>query len=105
MSEAIVNVITECSKVIDLGVRDLEELCNELTSNQERYVPRLSMGVVSLVGGASPLVQLKELVSNPLFTQNENFNEFTDYLTELVSAVATSECTVASMYKGSLYSL
>ena len=84
VSDAISNVITECNELLDLGVRDLEELCNNLATNQGLYVPRLSMGVVNLVGGASPLVQLQELVSNPLFDKKENFSEFTDFLAELV---------------------
>ena len=84
VSEAISNVIAECGELFDLGVRDLEEVCDELATNQDRYVPRISEGVVNLVGRASPLLQLQELVSNPLFNQKENFSEFTNFLEELV---------------------
>jgi hypothetical protein len=84
VSDAISNIIAECGELFDLGVRDLEELCDELMTNQNRYVPHLSVGVVNLVGGASPLLQLQELVSNPLFDQKENFSEFTNFLVDLV---------------------
>ena len=90
VNDTISNVIAECEKLVDLGVRDyLEELCNELATNQARYVPRLSMGVADLVGGASPLMQLHELANNPLFDQKEDFSEFTDFLAELVSIAIT----------------
>ena len=86
VSGAILNVIDECGEIIDLGVPELEEMCNELATNQDRYIPRLSVGVVSL---ADPLMQLQELVSNSLFDQKENFTEFTDFLAELVSIAIT----------------
>ena len=96
MSEAISNVIAECGELFDLGVRDLEEVCDELATNQDRYVPRLSEGVVNLVGGASPLLQLQELVSNPLFTQKENFSEFANFLEELVgTAIITATSSLS----------
>ena len=84
MNDTISSVIAECDKHFDVGVRDLEELCNELESNQDRYIPRPSMGVVNLVGEASPLMQLQKLVNNSLFDQKENFSEFNNFLAELV---------------------
>ena len=87
--EAMSDVIAECDKLLELGVRDLEELCNELAFNQERYIPRLSVGIISLVDAASPLVQLKKLVDNPLFVQKERFSEFADFLAELVRLMIT----------------
>ena len=89
VSDAILDVISECAQLPQLGSRDLEELCSELTSNQELYVPRLNVGVVDLVvGGASPLVQLGELVNDPLFGQMESFDEFSNFLAELVRAIS-----------------
>ena len=95
-------MIVECEKLVTLGVRDLDELCSELASNQSRYIPRLSVGVVSLVGRASPLVQLKELVNNSLFVQEESFSEFTDFLAELVCLTIdvvkySHECSVVNL--------
>lgn len=93
VSVSISNVIAECGELFDLGVRELEEVCDELATNQDRYVPRLSEGVVNLVGGASPLLQLQELVSNPLFNQKENFSEFANFLEKLVGTYSSFTAT------------
>ena len=97
MSESISNVIAECGELFDLGVRDLEEVCDELATNQDRYVPRLSEDVVNLVDGASPLLQLQELVSNPVFNQKEIFSEFANFLEELVGTVIITATSSLSL--------
>ena len=79
---AIMDVIGRCSRMVDLR---LAELCSEVSSNQDRYLPRISEGVAELGGEGSLLMLLSELLNDPSFSQHENFNEFTNFLEELVS--------------------
>ena len=90
VNELLANVISHCYE-LDLSSSsgsELEELCNNLTSNQEHHLPRISESASSLGGesgdGRSLLVQLRELVTSSTFSQREDFNEFTNYLEEVV---------------------
>lgn len=86
VNSCLLDVITHCSMLLDLGGSSLEELCNELSTNQQRYIPHLEGGVPGL---EAELMQLKDLINDPIFSQTDSFSNFTDFLGQLVGAKVT----------------
>ena len=87
LERTITKIVAQCSLLTNSTESELlSQLCNKVSSNQDHYIPRISEGVVELGGEESLLKQLSELVNDLSFSQTETFNEFTDYLAELVSA-------------------
>ena len=86
VNRTVMNVIAQCSLLANSSESQLVQLCRNVLSNQDRYIPRISEGVAEFGGEGSLLKQLGELVNDPSFSQTENFNKFTDFLAELVSA-------------------
>ena len=86
VNRTIRNVVAQCSLLTNSSESELSHLCNEVSSHQDRYIPRISEGVAELGAEGSLLKQLSELVSELSFSQNETIDEFEVYLAELVSA-------------------
>ena len=101
LTTALLNVIEQCSTVSLTSGRGLEMLCDQLSSNQQQYLPQVSVGVANLGGEGSLLSQFNKLVGDPLFSESEPVSLFTDFLRELVSLVNTScthnrECSIVT---------
>ena len=85
LNTTLLNMIEQCFSISLSSGRGLEMLCDQLSSNQQQYLPQVSVGVASLGGEGSSLSRFNELVSDPLFSENEAVSLFTDFLMELVS--------------------
>ena len=90
VNSSIIDVISRCSMLSNLSGSGLDELCKELSSNQERYLPHIGRGVAGLEGERSLLLQLNELVTASPFAQPDNFNSFNEFLAQLVGTKVTS---------------
>lgn len=87
VNTTVLNIISLCSSLSLTSGRGLEPLCAQLSTNQQLYLPRVAVGVARLGREGSTLSLLDDIISDPVFSRNETFNEFNIFLTELVRTV------------------
>ena len=87
VNTTVLNIISLCSSLSFTSGRGLEPLCAQLSTNQQLYLPRVAVGVARLGQEGSTLSLLDDIISDPVFSRNETFNEFNVFLMELVRTV------------------